>query len=357
MKAGFSLPVWLFAIITVSFLLLCNAVTLIAPTAVAPLIELVASSPTPVPTLQPTPNIKCPNGDCSNICMSKLTTIVSNQTSSPAPVTANQHSLQINATVLVTYSISGNQLGSPNFALNTPANLASNQKDLVTQKKVWDYFTSIIPADQRKELVYYIVATDGRGGMLAAVQQSSNHPEDWALNVDILDAGNPRDLTFTLIHEFGHLLTLNAAQVAPDMNFLANPTDPQVYQQAVNNCPQFFTTVGCSQSYSYINEFFQVFWPKIFSEWSQIDAVTDQNTRYSRLIHFYQSHPTQFVSPYASVSPEEDIAESWAHFVLTPKPPPDSIAEKKVLFFYRFPELVQLRNQILYGICNYASGQ
>jgi hypothetical protein len=47
----------------------------------------------------------------------------------------------------------------------------------------------------------------------------------------------------------------------------------------------------------------------------------------------------------------EDIAESWAFFVLSPKPELKSIADEKILFFYEYPELVELRTQILNNIC------
>jgi hypothetical protein len=43
--------------------------------------------------------------------------------------------------------------------------------------------------------------------------------------------------------------------------------------------------------------------------------------------------------------------------VLNRKPADDSIAHKKVLFFYSFPELVNLRNEIISNICTYAANQ
>ena len=51
------------------------------------------------------------------------------------------------------------------------------------------------------------------------------------------------------------------------------------------------------------------------------------------------------------------MAETWAYFVLNPKPADDSVAHRKVLFFYGFPELVDLRNQIISNICAFASSQ
>ncbi len=310
------------------------------------------------PSLQPTPKIKCPNGNCANACLSQLTTFL--QTSSvpeALPKSSIQHGLGTNAVLLVTYHLHGDQLGSPEFSAKVPSSLIKLQQDTAPQEKIWKYFAAIIPANQRQELVAFLISTDGRGNMLASVEQSSQRPQSWGLNVDIADASQPRDLTFSLLHEFGHLLTLNESQVTPDLTYLQHRDDLQVYQQEAALCPQYFTSEGCSQPNSYLNQFFNQFWTKLYPEWSKVNAVKDQNNYSSLLAKFYRSHPTQFNTPYSATSPEEDIAESWTYFVLTPKPANDSIAHQKLLFFYKFPELVDLRSQIIYGICNYATSQ
>ena len=51
-------------------------------------------------------------------------------------------------------------------------------------------------------------------------------------------------------------------------------------------------------------------------------------------------------------SPAEDIAESWSYFVLKPRPTGNTIADQKVLYFYDFPELITLREQIARNLCN-----
>jgi hypothetical protein len=335
-----------------------SLVTALAPS-IAPYLVSSSSQPTVVqPVLQPTPKIKCPNGNCANACLSKLTAFLqTNSIQESIPKSAFQHSQEKNTILLVTYRLHGDQLSSPQFSANMPSNLLKVAQDIGPQEKIWNYFAEIIPADQRQELVAFLISTDGKGKMLASVEQSSNRSQDWALNVDIADAGQPRDLTFSLLHEFGHLLTLNGSQVTPDLVFLANPDDLQVYQQEAANCPLYFTGGGCSNSNSYINMFFDQFWPKIYPEWKKVNEEKDHNNYSSLLAKFYQNHATQFNTPYSAVSPEEDIAESWAYFVLTPKPANDSIAHRKLLFFYNFPELVDLRNQIIYGICNYAANQ
>ncbi len=310
------------------------------------------------PTLQPTPRIKCPNGDCASACLTKLASVLRvDPIPESAPKSAIQHQPGTQAVALVTYRVHGDQLGAPQFSPNTPSNFLKLQQDTGPQQLVWNYFAAIIPADQRREIVAYIASTDGKRNMLASVEQSSNRPESWALNVDVADAADPRDLTFTLLHEFGHLLTLNNSQVTPDPTFLANPDDPGIYRQEAAACPQFFASSGCSRADSYIDQFFDEFWPKLYNEWSKANAAKEETSYSSLLAKFYGNHPTQFITPYAATSPEEDIAESWAYFVLTPRPANDSIAHRKVLFFYNFPELVGLRQQIIYGICNFASGQ
>ena len=213
------------------------------------------------------------------------------------------------------------------------------------------------PADQRTSLAYFIVATDGKGGMLASVEQFSGHTGVWALVVDPADATRPRDLTFTLMHEFGHLLSLNSSQVKPDEAVLSHPDDMQVLEKETASCPQYFASGGCSLPDSYINQFFDRFWTKLYSEWTTVDAARKKSDYIALLAHFYHRHPTQFVTAYAASSPEEDLAETWAYFVLNPKPRDDSMAHKKVLFFYDFPELVNLRSQIATNVCAYAASQ
>ena len=104
---------------------------------------------------------------------------------------------------------------------------------------------------------------------------------------------------------------------------------------------------GCSRDNSYLNQFVNEFWPDdLYNEWDEIQYEEDDDTYYDMLDAFYVKYQNQFVTDYAATNPEEDIAESWTYFVLQPKPDGNTIAEQKVLFFYDFPELVELRNEI-----------
>jgi hypothetical protein len=230
-------------------------------------------------------------------------------------------------------------------------NLKTEQEDRTSHEEIWKYFTRLIPASQRAVLNSFSIITDGKYNILAAVNQSDRNPYKWQLNVDFADSKEKTVLTFTLLHEYGHLLTLNSDQEKVNLAVYHNPDDETIYQREVDACPQYFTGEGCSNPDSYINQFFDRFWTDLYAEWQVIDAEPDDNKRYEMLDDFYKTYQDQFLTDYAPTSPAEDIAEAWAFFILAPKPEANSIANEKILFFYEYPELVQLRTQIINQIC------
>ncbi|HVN14377.1 MAG TPA: hypothetical protein VMT73_01455 [Anaerolineales bacterium] len=307
------------------------------------------NTPTPLPpTLTPTPDA---NAACSSLLAKIMDVAVSGGGSGlgHAGSTESSPNRDNESTPLVSYRVTGNEIGDPYYRA-IPVALRSEQRDTVTQQKIWNYFTELIPADQRSMLVEYDVMTDGPENLLAAVTQAYQ-PDEWALEVDIADSKDTYNLTYTLVHEFGHLLTLNANQVTPSEAIFKHPKNDSIYAKEEAACPQYFPGEGCSKLNSYINEFYQGYWTSIYDEWSAIDQEQDDDDYYKKLEAFYKKYRSQFVTDYAATSPEEDIAESWSFFILSPKPTGNSIADQKVLFFYNYPELVQLRATILNNLC------
>lgn len=250
----------------------------------------------------------------------------------------------------VIYTIEDHKLASRDDIVVTNR-IHTEQDARGTHEFIWNYFADIIPQEERKYLTEFAVISDGEGNILAAVSPTYDNPSFWTLEVDILDSGDNYSLTFTLMHEFGHLLTLNAKQVPPNRRVFFSPDDPDLYEQAVADCPQYFTGEGCSNPDSYINEFFNRFWLDFYDEWQEIDSIEDEDTYYAMLDEFYERYQDQFLTDYSPTSPAEDIAEAWSFFILSPKPELTSIANEKVLFFYEYPELVELRAEILNRIC------
>jgi hypothetical protein len=320
------------------------------PTSIPPTpVPTFTATVTPVPTLTPTPD-SCPNGDCITSCLDELRSL---------PQMGNEQSKTVHRMVtvdkertLVSYTIDGDQIKNPVEQYGLASGLKDYQKDRQTHELIWNYFAAIIPPAQRKFLSAYIIFTDGKDNLLASVEQSKNSPDKWNLSVDILDAANPKDLTFTLVHEFGHLLTLNPSQVVPSQAIFDHPDSKRIYNEEANACQTYFSGEGCSNSDSYINSFFDQFWPDIYDEWLKVDGIDDEDSYYDALDNFYEKYQDQFVTDYAPTNVAEDAAESFSFFILKPKPIDNSIADQKVLFFYNYPELVQLRSQIGHRLCD-----
>ncbi len=251
---------------------------------------------------------------------------------------------------LVTYSISGDELIDPYYE-NVSSDLQGEQNNVEVHQQVWDYFRVLVPANEREGIGEYSIITDGQGGTLAAVAQTQSDPNLWALQVDIADTGNYYELTYTLLHELGHLLTLGPDQVPPSLVIFNNPDDENTYFEEASACPDYFPGEGCANPHSYINDFYNRFWIDIHEEWNEINLEEDSDIYYEKLDEFHNKYEDQFVTSYAATNPEEDVAEAFAFFIFSPEPAGNTIAEQKALFFRQYPELVELRASLLGNLC------
>jgi hypothetical protein len=239
--------------------------------------------------------------------------------------------------ILVTYQINGDEISSPKNESGVPEELTSYQKDTETHTYLWKFFADIIPAEQRKDIKEFILFTDGADNIIGAVDEAST-PNTWTMEIDIIDGQDLSTLASTLIHEFGHVLTLNDTQIGDN----------------TASCDNYMTIDGCSNSDSYINAFYNAFWADIYEEWASTVEFSDGEVNEDEVSTFYDRYSDQFLTDYAPTGPEEDIAETWIYFIFSEKPAGDTIAEQKILFFYNYPELVELRQEIRSGLCKYA---
>lgn len=156
----------------------------------------------------------------------------------------------------------------------------------------------------------------------AFVMPSANTPQKWDMYVNAasLREDGEKEMVFTLIHEFAHILTLN---------------NTQLYDASPAECKTYFTGEGCLHSNAYLNAFYQRFWKGQFD----VEAADPED--------LYAQQPDAFVTPYAASNPGEDIAESFAAFVLRKQPAhANTLAEQKLQFFFDYPELRELRTSI-----------
>lgn len=281
-----------------------------------PVVEIPASVPESVEQVK----AECADGECIEGCVAKAVQAVGDGIY-PTVMEPDYESL------LVSYRVDGDGLLEPSY-YPAPAKLIVYRNNRSAHHRIWDYFTHVVPLEERPGLAEFDIYAGGASG----AQFSPTEDGGWILRFNVLAGTDSNYLTEALIHEYGHFLTLNPTQQIPLDNGQQCPQEP------LHKCPA---------PDSYANQFFEEFWRPIYREWINTSDDTGRN------FQFYLKYSDQFVSEYAASQPLEDIAETWTAFILHPKPGSDTIAGQKVLFFYRFPELVELRYELIYGICNY----
>jgi len=213
-----------------------------------------------------------------------------------------------------------------------------------------DYFNTINNTLPKDLIDKYVVSlrlfTDGKDGDLGGLNQMNESVDSWQFDLDTADVNiyskdsiKILDYTHTLIHEYGHLLTLNPSQI--------ELTDDMIQDDNKG----YLTSEGYALKDSYLEIFVKQFWDdELLLEWDNIDNKKNENKRVKLLYEFYLSHRDNFVTDYAAESPEEDIAEAWTFFVLSDKPDTNTVKNQKVIFFYQFPELVEDRQKMRLNI-------
>ncbi len=293
---------------------------------------------------QPAP-IDCPDDRCLNQCLDRLDNILQLNSDTFADPAQNVSQAGLD---LVVYPVQGNRLLNPQF-LDVPAAYKTYQEDTAKQRLLWSYTAWLLPPDQLGWIKQYLVFTDGSGNRLARVIAMNPDRGGWTLGIDPADTPDAWYLTQSLVHELGHLITLNSDQILP--------TDQDsTWDQNPAACEQFLSPDGCSKPSSYINLYYGKFWKDLLEDWIQsVGAPVSQPEGESGpLVNaFYIRHSEDFSREYAATNIFEDMADSFAMFVLNPKPTHDSVVFDKMRFYYDFPELVDLRTHIIQNICTY----
>lgn len=206
------------------------------------------------------------------------------------------------------------------------------QKDVAKHNQIWDLVKKIVPLSQRKKMGEFLIYNGTTSGSAGFVVQLKKDLSSWKMGIAInyafqgsFNAGG--ELAYTIIHEFGHVLTLNDTQLNASIT--------------TEKCKSYFPGEGCAKENSYINELHGKYWKDIWTEYEV--AKKDQESQQK----FYNKHKNRFVTQYASTNPPEDIAEVFATFITKKdKPAGNTIAEEKILLMYQRNELIEFRNHI-----------
>ncbi len=120
----------------------------------------------------------------------------------------------------------------------------------ILHKQLWERVQKIVPNEYMNMIVAFDLSSDGFGGMAASVVNVDDEATQWIFNYDpadvIGDNGKyDQDLIDeTMVHEFGHILTLNHTQLMKVRN---------------EKSTTYTTDEGTMKKESYLNAFYQKF--------------------------------------------------------------------------------------------------
>ena len=250
---------------------------------------------------------------------------------------------EINSDIFVEYLLDPIDMKAY-FTLNSQKNLVlepllpiieSNptSSELETYDKIWREIKDKVGTNLLASLDSFIVYSDGKDETLAYVNYIDDKASRWYMAIDIEDFINmednslKEDFYFTIVHELAHVITLNDTQA--------------IYNSEPSFGKYFEEDISFNED-SYLNEFYNRFWTYSIDESRIIQNIDNEDIRYK----FFLRHENSFVTDYAATTPSEDIAESFAYFVINEKPMGNEIWEQKIRFFYEFEELVEIKNNI-----------
>lgn len=207
---------------------------------------------------------------------------------------------------------------------------AINKEELDLYNKIWNHLRILLPDEYMSLFTKFEINTDGYENIMAYVDTEDEENLQWRITVDIRDAlksdGSFNDeFDITAVHEIAHVLTLNKNQMYDGTDELDTYTVEE----------------GTLKKDSYLNLFYQKFWTDIISEHGKT-VKNDEDV--DGVAKFYEKYSDRFVTEYSATNPPEDIAESFAMFVMKDKSIGKEIKDEKVNFFYQFKELVEYRD-------------
>jgi len=251
----------------------------------------------------------------------------SNDTANDHPSDDHSHGNDGEA-ILTTYRINGDGIDKIKDH-NVSTKYQSFQQDYAKHLAIWEFVTRLIPYEFRGRLAEFEVfhGEDELLGYVAPINDGDLSRWKFALAIDAaknLEQIDFKDFfTFVVIHEYGHVLTLNETEIKTNFS----------------NCNTFEIQEGCPNTNSYIHQNFQIGWSDIYEEHQQLNE--------EEVYEFYQKYQERFSSDYAATNPGEDIAEVFTFFITTEEAPRgNTIADQKIKAMYDRPFLVNLRNKI-----------
>jgi len=198
---------------------------------------------------------------------------------------------------------------------------------------VWAAFMRIVtPGFAAQNMSAMLVADNSRIDASAAVTRASVNPQHWTLTINLAADFERSEYLRTLVHEYAHLITLDASEV-----------DPYALE-----CKTLQLQEGCLRPGSLLHRLHERFWAG-YGDLAPHPDATESSEAWLRFVR----NTDQFVTVYAATNLVEDFAETFAEFVIRERPNARSGPwAEKIRFLWEQPELVAIRAHIREGFAD-----
>lgn len=178
---------------------------------------------------------------------------------------------------------------------------------------LFDLFKAIVGKEAVDEHVREWRVFENKSNDLGAFVELIAGTEDWIVGVnresfDINDPQSVKSFANLFVHEYAHVLLYDEAAMAAAFE------------------DTFWTSADLRHEVA-------------------VNSASERN-RFSVLRRYYDENESRFVSDYATMNPDEDMAETFVTFVREAKPTGSTLRDQKILFFYKYPEFVSLRSEL-----------
>lgn len=233
------------------------------------------------------------------------------------------------------------RLGRPDLPEVDGLDLRRLQDDRATHEELWELFLDVAPEPWESRVTAFVIATDGPDDDLAAVARIDDAGERWSLLVDPADADDVEELEWTLVHELAHLISLGPDQVTTTRFGFPR------FDTARQRCDGQGITDGCLLDGAYLATWLEEFWDdELLTIVSDIAEMDDPDAAADAVWELFLADEDRFVTDYAATDPVEDLAESFAAWVLWEDATGTAQWERKMRFFDAYPELGDVRAEI-----------
>jgi hypothetical protein len=175
----------------------------------------------------------------------------------------------------------------------------------------------VLPDQYDSSITQFIVFDLDDVAFDAYVETIVPYTGEWqyGINLDGLLAPRSDSSIELMIHEFAHMWSLDQAYRDRNRN---------------DQCHQYFNTI-CAPIDSVYGQFVEQFWNDARLDWAE-RIKRDSTDR--TLDRFYDRYSDEFVTNYAAINPQEDLAESFVAYVLGDSAA--GVAAEKIDFFNNF---------------------